>query len=56
MPSSYVDIDREEMEYVDGGGTLRMKISKNSLIIHLLSAIGGALTSAKFQQLWQVLE
>ena len=31
MPSSYVDIDREEMEYVDGGGYLKLVASESAI-------------------------
>ena len=49
MPSSYAVMEQDEMTYVDGGGTLTfgITISKNSLIIGLLSCIGGTLTVAK---------
>jgi hypothetical protein len=49
MPSNYALMNEEEMTYVEGGGTLTfgITISKNSMIIGLLSAIGGALTVAK---------
>ena len=32
LPSSYVEIDNEEMEYVDGGGTFNLTIQKKWLI------------------------
>ena len=49
MPSSYAVMEQDEMTYVDGGGTLTfgITISKNSLIIGLLSCIGGTLTVAQ---------
>ena len=47
MPSSYAVMDEEEMTYVEGGGTFYIKISKNSFVIHALSAIAGGLTLAK---------
>jgi hypothetical protein len=47
MPSNYVVMNNEEMEYIDGGGNLSLQIRSNSFIIHALSAIGGALTVAK---------
>lgn len=31
LPSSYIEIEREEMEYIDGGGTLILNISKSAL-------------------------
>ncbi|AEV67564.1 hypothetical protein [Acetivibrio clariflavus] len=46
MPSNYVVMDKEEMTYVDGGGELWIQISNNSLIISILSALGGALTKS----------
>jgi len=47
LPSSYVDVDRDEMEYVDGGGTITFKIGSNSFIIGALATVGTALTAAK---------
>lgn len=47
LPNNFVEIDREEMEYFDGGGTVTFKISSNSFIIGALSAVGGSLTIAK---------
>ena len=31
LPNSFVDIDNEEMEYVDGGGAITFSISANSV-------------------------
>lgn len=31
LPTSYINIDEDEMEYVDGGGTLSLKISVSTL-------------------------
>jgi outer membrane lipoprotein SlyB len=31
MPTNYVDVDRDEMEYVDGGGIVKLTISKETL-------------------------
>jgi len=47
MPSNYVVMDSNEMEYLEGGGTLTLAISNKSMIIAMLSAVGGALTVAK---------
>ena len=33
LPTSYVDIDRDEMEYVDGGGYWSNSLLKNNLIM-----------------------
>ncbi len=44
LPMRFVEVDREEMEYVDGGGTFRIQISSNSFIISMLATSGGYLT------------
>lgn len=31
LPNSYIEIEKDEMEYIDGGGTLTLKISKSTL-------------------------
>ncbi|MGL5087628.1 MAG: hypothetical protein ACRC68_18255 [Clostridium sp.] len=31
LPTSFVDVDREEMEYVDGGGLVSLTVTKASL-------------------------
>lgn len=33
MPSSYAVMDEEEMTYVEGGGTIKVKIGKNSFVV-----------------------
>lgn len=47
MPSNYVVMNEEEMTYVEGGGTVKLKIKNNSFIIGALAAIGGSLTTGK---------
>ncbi len=47
MPSNYAIMNNEEMTYVDGGGTLKIKIKQNSFIISCLQAVGSSLTFAK---------
>lgn len=47
MPKNYSVMDEEEMTYVEGGGTIKIKIGKNSFIIGALAAVGGTLTTAK---------
>ena len=31
LPNNYIECDSEEMEYIDGGGTLSLKISASTL-------------------------
>ena len=40
LPNSYVNVDREEMEYVDGGGTCSISIAKATQVKVLSSAYG----------------
>lgn len=40
MPSNYAVMNEEEMTYVEGGGTVKLKIKNNSFIIGALAAIG----------------
>lgn len=47
LPSSYVDVESDEMEYVDGGGYVTFRIGSGSLIIGALAAVGTALTYGK---------
>lgn len=47
LPMNYVEVDKDEMEYVEGGGTLTLEIGSNSFIIGALSVVGGTLTTAK---------
>ncbi|TYQ17855.1 UNVERIFIED_CONTAM: hypothetical protein Cloal_0227 [Acetivibrio alkalicellulosi] len=47
MPRNYVVLDSNEMEYLEGGGTLSLTISSNSLIISILAGLGVKLTFAK---------
>ena len=42
MPSSYVDINSDEMEYVDGGGMLSLKISVSTLKFAINRFVWGA--------------
>jgi len=42
LPVNYVDIDREEMEYVDGGGTVGFRVHLASWILGIGALAGGA--------------
>ena len=46
MPTSYVDIDRAEMEYVDGGATCTITIQRAWLVSVGIGAVVGAITGA----------
>lgn len=48
LPSSYVDIDREEMEYIDGGYTISLSRSTAATIIDVAAILisAGLSTSA----------
>ncbi|MBZ9606722.1 hypothetical protein G9F73_002575 [Clostridium estertheticum] len=52
LPNNYVEVDKDEMEYVDGGGYATFKIGSGSLIIRALAAVG---TSLKYGRAVAVL-
>ena len=53
MPGSYAVMDEEEMTYVDGGGTLKVKASKST--VRTICRAGVALIGAAIGQLLEVL-
>ena len=58
MPSSYVDIDRDEMEYVDGGSTSVSRYYKLDGLFHAILNVGGgaAAVYSRVKTLWTVTE
>ncbi|NLZ48740.1 MAG: hypothetical protein GX895_08115 [Clostridiales bacterium] len=40
MPTGYVEIDREEMEYIEGGGTLTVTLTKATQVKVISAAFG----------------
>ena len=42
LPSNYIEIDRDEMEYVDGGGTVTLYISADSIRKAISLGVGAA--------------
>jgi hypothetical protein len=49
MPSKYIEIDREEMTYIEGGGTITITLSKSYLEAYLgitCAAIGTIIGTA----------
>lgn len=46
MPTSYAVMDNEEMTYVEGGGTFKVKVGKNSFVMTALSALGAGASKA----------
>ena len=48
MPTSYIDIDRDEMEYIDGGITTAQKIGIGVAIVAVSAAVGTAIAMGQF--------
>lgn len=45
MPTSYALMDREELTYVDGGGTFKVQIGEKSFVMGALGVLGGGATA-----------
>lgn len=46
MPVSYSLMEEDEMTYVEGGGTFKVEIGENSMVVSILAGLGAA-ASAK---------
>ncbi|GAA0110593.1 MAG: hypothetical protein KHZ99_18685 [Clostridium sp.] len=47
LPNSYVDVDRDEMEYVDGGFALPKWLVAGAINLAVSALVGGSLTAAR---------
>ena len=54
LPNSYVDVDREEMEYVDGGGSLTLTISIARALAMGAGVIAGAVVAKLGGAFWAI--
>ena len=51
MPSSYVDVEREEMEYIDGGFTAWQKALVATAVV---AAGAGLVVACSYGQIWVI--
>ena len=58
LPSSYVDIDRDEMEYIDGGSTSRIRYYSLAGLFHAIIGVstGAGAVYSSLRRLWTVTE
>lgn len=58
LPSSYVDIDREEMEYLDGGSTTISRYYNLKGLFHAMIGVstGASAVYSSLRTLWTVTE
>ena len=55
LPTHYVDVDQDEMEYVDGGGKIGFRVHLPKWVIDSGAAVGGAaVTGVVVANTWQL--